>query len=129
MGDMIEAMKRRVSVRSYADRPVEQSVKEKIRGLLDAHNTGPFGNAVRLSLIDLSDMEQAETRHLGTYGFISGARLYVAGVVGRRPGCDAGLRLLSRAGDNQDHTPWPWHVLAWGYIQTSEFRREVELIE
>jgi nitroreductase len=86
MGDMIEAMKRRVSVRSYADRPVEQSVKEKIRGLLETHNTGPFGNKVSLSLIDLSDMEQAETRQLGTYGFIRGARLYVAGVVSQRPG-------------------------------------------
>jgi nitroreductase len=86
MGDLIEAMKRRVSVRSYADRTVEQSVKEKIRDLLEAHNTGPFGNRVRLGLIDLSYMEQAETRHLGTYGFITGARLYVAGVVSQRPG-------------------------------------------
>jgi nitroreductase len=86
MGDMIEAMKRRVSVRSYADRPVEQSVKEKIRSLLEAQDLGPFGNKVRLSLIDLSDMEQAETRQLGTYGFIKGARLYVAGVVSQRPG-------------------------------------------
>lgn len=86
MGDMIEAMKRRVSVRSYLNRPVEQGVKENIRGLLEAHSTGPFGSAVRLSLIDLSDMEQAETRQLGTYGFISGARLYVAGVVRYGPG-------------------------------------------
>jgi hypothetical protein len=86
MGDMIEAMKRRVSVRSYADQPVEQSVKEKIRSLLEAQNQGPFGNKVRLSLIDLSDMEQAETRQLGTYGFIRGAKLYVAGVVSQRTG-------------------------------------------
>jgi len=95
MGDMIEAMKKRVSVRSYADRPVEQSVKENIRGLLDVHNTGPFGNRVRLGLIDLSDMEQGETRHLGTYGFITGARLYVASVVGCGPGAmqDAGYCL------------------------------------
>jgi nitroreductase len=86
MGDLIDAMRRRVSVRSYADRPVEQSVKESIRGLLEAHNTGPFGNRARLSLIDLSDVEQAETRQLGTYGFIRGARLYVAGVVGQSSG-------------------------------------------
>ncbi len=86
MGDMIEAMKKRVSVRSYADRPVEQGVKEKIRGLLVAHNTGPFGNRVRLDLIDLSDVEQVETRQLGTYGFIRGARLYIAGVVSQTPG-------------------------------------------
>jgi nitroreductase len=86
MGELIDAMKRRVSVRSYADRPVEQSVKESIRSLLEAHNQGPFGNRVRLSLIDLSDLEQAETRQLGTYGFIGGARLYVAGIVRYGPG-------------------------------------------
>jgi nitroreductase len=86
MGELIDAMKRRVSVRSYADRPVEQSVKENIRSLLEAHNQGPFGNRVRLSLIDLSDLEQAETRQLGTYGFIGGAGLYVAGVVRYDPG-------------------------------------------
>jgi nitroreductase len=85
MGDMIEAMKRRVSVRSYADRPVEQSVKDQIRDLLEAHSTGPFGNRVRLSLVDLSDLEQAETRQLGTYGFIRGARLYVVSVVNYGP--------------------------------------------
>lgn len=95
MGEMIEAMRRRVSVRAYADRPVEEGVKEKIRGLLEAHSTGPFGNRVRLGLIDLSDMEQSETRRLGTYGFITGARLYVASVVGVRPGAmqDAGYCL------------------------------------
>ena len=86
MGEMIEAIKRRVSVRSYTDRPVEQGVKEKIRGLLEVHNTGPFDNRVRLNLIDLSDLEQAETRQLGTYGFIGGARLYGAGVVRYGPG-------------------------------------------
>ena len=86
MSELIDAMKRRVSVRSYADRPVEQSVKESIRSLLEAHNQGPFGNRVRLNLIDLSDLEQAETRQLGTYGFIGGARLYVAGVVRYGPG-------------------------------------------
>jgi len=48
-GRMIEAMRRRVSVRAYADRPVEEGAKEKIRGLLDVHNKGPFGNRVRFA--------------------------------------------------------------------------------
>ena len=95
MGEMIEAMRRRVSVRAYADRPVEEGAKEKIRGLLDVHNKGPFGNRVRFGLIDLSEMDQAETRQLGTYGFIRGARLYVASVVVGGPGAmqDAGYCL------------------------------------
>jgi nitroreductase len=86
MGDLIEAMKRRTSVRAYADRPVEEGVKEEIRALLGAHGRGPFGNAVRLGLVDLTGMEQAETRKLGTYGFITGARVYVAAVVRGGPG-------------------------------------------
>lgn len=86
MGDLVESMKRRTSIRAYSDRPVEPGLKEEVRGLLAAHGRGPFGNAVRLAMVDLSDMEQAETRKLGTYGFISGARLYVAAVVRDAPG-------------------------------------------
>ncbi len=85
-GDMIEAIKRRASVRSYIDRPVEQATKNRINDFLGDHNQGPFGHRVRFSLIDLSDMEQAESRQLGTYGFIKGARLYIAGVVKDLPG-------------------------------------------
>ncbi len=86
MGDLIESMKRRTSIRAYSDRPVEEGRKEEIRRLLGAHQAGPFGNRVRMALIDLSDMEQAETRKLGTYGFISGARLFVAAAVRPGPG-------------------------------------------
>lgn len=96
MGELIDAMKKRISVRSYTDRPVEQAVKDRIQSLLAAHNHGgPFGNRVRLSMIDLSDTDQAETRGLGTYGFIRGARLYVACIVSNGPGAleDAGYCL------------------------------------
>ncbi len=92
MGELIEAIKRRISIRAYADRPVEDGLKKEIRALLGAHRSGPFGNRVRMALVDLSDMEQAETRQLGTYGFITGARLYLAAAVREGPGAmpDAG---------------------------------------
>lgn len=95
MGDLIESMKRRTSIRAYSDRPVEENLKEEVRALLAAHGRGPFGHAVRLALVDLSDMEQAQTRKLGTYGFIAGARLYAAAVVRDGPGAmtDAGYCL------------------------------------
>ncbi len=95
MGDLTEAIKRRTSIRAYSARPVEDPVKEQVRGLLAAQHPSPFGNAVRLALVDLSDMEQSETRNLGTYGFISGARLFMAAIVRAAPGAmpDAGYRM------------------------------------
>ncbi|MBM3131715.1 MAG: nitroreductase [Chloroflexi bacterium] len=75
---MIESIRKRVSVRTYADSPVEESKLSKIRELLRSNTEGPFGNTVRFELIDLTEMEKAEIKTLGTYGFISGAKLYIA---------------------------------------------------
>jgi len=86
MGAMIEAINKRVSVRTYAHRPLEEDVKEKLRDLLQHQKPGPFGNAVRFALIDLSDQDKNEISHLGTYGVIKGASLYVAGVIGETRG-------------------------------------------
>ena len=82
MGSMIEAINRRVSVRTYADRPLEQDTKERLQGLLQEEGPGPLGHAVRFVLVDLSEQDRKEVRHLGTYGVIRGAGLYVAGILG-----------------------------------------------
>lgn len=81
MTSMIEAIQKRVSVRSYAGRPLEQEKKQQIVNLLHSTNEGPFGNRVRFDLIDLSDMEKDEIKKFGTYGFISGARVFIVSVV------------------------------------------------
>ncbi len=81
MGSMIEAINRRVSVRTYADKPLQEDLKQKVKDLVHGQKTGPFGQAVKLVLIDLSEEEKREIRNLGTYGVIRGASLYVAGVV------------------------------------------------
>ena len=81
MESMIEAINRRVSVRSYADRSIEQSKKQEMINLLQSTNEGPFGNKVRFTLIDFSEMEKDEIRSLGTYGFISGAKLFIVSAV------------------------------------------------
>ena len=81
MDSMIEAIRRRVSVRTYAARPVEEDKKQAVVDLLRANSEGPFGQQVRFALIDFSDMEREEIRTLGTYGTIRGARMYIVGAV------------------------------------------------
>ena len=81
MDSMIEAIRRRISVRTYAARPVEEDKKQAVVDLLRANSEGPFGQQVRFALIDFSDMEREEIRTLGTYGTIRGARMYIVGAV------------------------------------------------
>lgn len=81
MDSMIEAIRRRVSVRTYAARPVEEDKKRDIVDLLRANHEGPFGHRVRFALIDFSAMERKEIKTLGTYGTIRGAELYIVAAV------------------------------------------------
>ena len=81
MGSMVEAIRQRISVRTYAERPIEEDKKQAIVDLLRANTEGPFGQTVRLALIDFAEMEREEVRRLGTYGVIRGARLYIVSAV------------------------------------------------
>jgi hypothetical protein len=78
---MIGAINNRISVRSYADRPIEPNKKQELIHLLQSKSEGPFGNEVRFTLIDLSEMERKEIKGLGTYGFIRGATLFIASAI------------------------------------------------
>lgn len=78
MESMIEAINVRKSVRTYTDQPIEKEKRDKILDLFQQYQYGPFGNKVRFKLIDLDIMQQNEVKTLGTYGFISGAKLYIA---------------------------------------------------
>jgi nitroreductase len=86
MDSMIDAINRRVSVRAYSDQIIEKDKEQKILDLLNSENKGPFGNEVRFAMIDLTEAERNETKSLGTYGFISGAKRYVVGAVKGSPG-------------------------------------------
>jgi nitroreductase len=81
MDSIIDAINRRVSVRAYSDQPVGKEKEQKILDLLNSENRGPFGNEVRFAMIDLTEAERNETKSLGTYGFISGAKIYVVSAV------------------------------------------------
>lgn len=81
MQSMIDAIKKRESVRTYDTIPIPDVEKEKIEKLIKADQIGPFGNRVRFQLLDLRTLPREETKLLGTYGVIKGTPLYIAGAV------------------------------------------------
>ncbi len=73
----IGLMKKRISVRTYSDTPIEPDKLDAMKKYL-AENTGnPFGAAVRFSLLQSG----TTPKKLGTYGFIKGAKIFFAGCV------------------------------------------------
>jgi hypothetical protein len=72
----------RISVRAYdTERPVPGELRTRVRGLLADNRVGPLGNRVRIELIDVDELAANEARSLGTYGVITGARLYLVGAI------------------------------------------------
>lgn len=84
MQNAMENIKKRISVRAYAHKPLHEAVKEKLRALLAEKWKGPFGNPVRFGLLDFDAISREERRGLGTYGIIKGARLFILGAVKER---------------------------------------------
>lgn len=82
----MEAMQRRISERTYEDRPVDAPVRQALEQYLDEQTKGPFGRSVRLTLLDASQDSAAQLRQYGVYGMIKGARLFLAGAVERGDG-------------------------------------------
>ncbi|MDD5018020.1 MAG: nitroreductase family protein [Eubacteriales bacterium] len=74
---VIELIKKRTSVRTYAKRPIEGSKFKAMSAFLDENTDNPFGAHVRFALINSKDAPKKP----GTYGFIKGAGTYFAGCV------------------------------------------------
>ncbi|MCE5281587.1 MAG: nitroreductase family protein [Deltaproteobacteria bacterium] len=81
----IETMQRRRSCRTYDPRPVEPEKLAELRDFLLSNHTGPFNGRLRFQLLAFDEMPAEETRFLGTYGVIRGARCFILGAVGRGP--------------------------------------------
>jgi hypothetical protein len=77
----IETIRKRISCRTFGGKPIDEEAMEKLREFLRSNTRGPFGNALRFELIDLTETERAELKSLGTYGVIKGACLFIAGAV------------------------------------------------
>ena len=76
-----EAIKERISVRSYSTRPVEETLHRDLKNYMETVGSGPFGTKPRFKMLDLKPLDKKELRGLGTYGFIKGAHLYILGAV------------------------------------------------
>lgn len=76
MDNVIELIKKRVSVRTYSARPAEKDKLDALGQYAKDSAGNPFGALVRISVL-----ESECTPHLGTYGFIRGAKVFLAGCV------------------------------------------------
>lgn len=79
--DIMEVIRNRVSVRSYADDPVEDSIRRELDHDLGSVGSGPFGTRPRFQMVDFKPLGHKPNLRLGTYGFIKGANLFILGAV------------------------------------------------
>jgi nitroreductase len=76
-----EAIKKRISVRKYSENPVGPEERAELEEYSKKNTKGPFGTQVRFQLLNFDPLGREEMRHLGTYGVIRGAELYLLGAV------------------------------------------------
>lgn len=128
--NVMETVQKRYSVRSYDDqRPVGDEIRSRIQQLFTEHDTGPFGTAVRFKLLDLDAVDPGESKSLGTYGMIRGARLYILGAVKDVKGSQIDLgycleKIILEATAMGLGTCW-----LGGTFRRSSFARQMELAE
>ncbi|UCE12773.1 MAG: nitroreductase family protein [Candidatus Heimdallarchaeota archaeon] len=82
---VIELMQKRMSVRTYSPRKIEQIAKEKLKQCLSERLSSPWGGTVRFELVELPKMNPKEKKRLGTYGFIQGAQNFIVGASEKSP--------------------------------------------
>ncbi len=73
--NVIQAMKKRISVRTYDGQPLSDADRGAIEALVSSVQN-PFGARTRFALLSVDTAER-----IGTYGFIRGAKQYIAGCV------------------------------------------------
>lgn len=81
----LDTIRRRISVRTYAPDALADADRRRLESLAAAATRGPFGSALRFSLLDLAGLAEFEIKSLGTYGMIKGARFFLAGGVAAGP--------------------------------------------
>ena len=77
-GNVLDVIARRTSLRSYSKTPLRPEDRSRLEQILVECAANPFGAQVRMPLLETAD---TASRELGTYGIISGASLFMAGVV------------------------------------------------
>ncbi len=86
MYNALDVINRRISVRSYSDKELEESLRDELDKICSNPGLGPFGVSVRFKILDMEPLGKAELKSLGTYGVIKGASLYILAAVKEGPG-------------------------------------------
>lgn len=75
--NIYEVVKKRKSVRTYIEKPLEESDRKKINDYINllAEEEIPFGAKIRIKLFDVD--KEINAKDLGTYGVIKGAKTYL----------------------------------------------------
>jgi len=84
MNASLDAIQRRISVRTYDGVPLAPEAAAALRASFLEAVPGPFGGRPRFMLLERGEAG-AEGRRLGTYGQIRGAPAFIVGAVGRGP--------------------------------------------
>ncbi len=79
MESIIQTIKNRKSWRTFDERQIPGEKKVQINFFLSGPHETPFGTKTRFILIDIKDQDAETVKHLGTYGTIEGASLFIAG--------------------------------------------------
>jgi nitroreductase len=80
-----DIIRRRKSIRSYLDRPVEEEKREALNQFLSSNTTGPFGTKSRFLFITATPEDRKALRGLITYGVIKNPAGFIIGAVEKKP--------------------------------------------
>jgi len=124
-----ETIKKRISCRSYSDKPLENRTLNDITAAINKVHVGPFGNNPVFKLVTPVSATNQELKKLGTYGVIKNARMFLIGTIknGQMAMEDYGYckeTLILQATSLGLGTCW-----LGGTFKASEFARAVNLQE
>ena len=82
---IIDIIKERTSRRTYDPKPLDNTLKERVKNLLKLENTiSPFSQDAgksRFKLIGMPEFDPNEKKKIGTYGLIEGAQEFIVGAI------------------------------------------------
>jgi nitroreductase len=81
MPAITEIIKKRLSCRTYSEKPIEDKMLQEFSASINAIHTGPFGNQPKFKLIKLTSLTPQAWKQLGTYGVIKNAQFFLVGSV------------------------------------------------
>jgi nitroreductase len=130
---IIQSINRRVSKRAYENRDIEKKKLQKINQILKKKFTGPLGGKSRFELIECRNEDPTVQRRLGTYGFVRGARYFIAGILnqGERKIVDFGYcfeKIILKMTEIDLGTVWLGSTFRYGQFESCLDLNENEYI-